>query len=166
MQMFESMDAIRDILIGDDELWKLLYYKPKHGDDDPLQRGSVLESVDVGERHLIINKRLKHTPVTDDLGVDGDEGICRIIFYPAPRRPQSGNYAIARQRVNFDIFVHHSFNDVDMRLSKICDRVNKIIFNERISGIGGVTFVDGNPFVMSDEGYIGYTLTYEFGSVI
>ncbi len=161
MKMFEDLSAIDEVLRNDIDLWKLLYHESKHFDDDPLDKDNILE-YPPEEMFPIIKLRLKHTPVTKDLA---NIQINRIIFYPAPRRSQRGNYATASQEVNFDIFCHRDFNDIDMRLSKLCDRVNELISNRSIAGIGKATFVSGNPFTLADEGYIGYKLTYAFRSL-
>lgn len=161
MNMFDDLDRINTILRTDDELWKLLYYKSNGVNDDILSRPSVLD-MPPNEKFPIINHRLKHTPVTDDLA---DNEICRIIFYPSPRRPQRQSYVIASQSVTFDIFVHRNYNDIDMRLAKICDRVNDLMSHKNIASLGKSEFVSGDPFTMTDEGYVGYTLIYKFGSV-
>src|SRR5699024_5957064 len=98
----------------------------------------------------------------DDLA---DSPICRIIFYPAPRKPQAGNYTVARQEVSFDVIVHKDYNDSDMRLAKITDRLNKIISNEKLTGMGRTLFVDGHPINIPAENYIAYRLAYSFGSL-
>lgn len=160
MNMHDYLAKIDEILRNDVDLWKLLYHKSTHFDDDPLKKENILE-LPPKEMFDIVNLRLKHTPVTKDLA---DIEINRIIFYPAPRRPQSQNYMVATQEINFDIFCHRDFNDVDMRLAKICDRVNEIFSNKHITGMGKVAFVDGRPFTLIEQGYIGYTLIYAFGS--
>lgn len=161
MNMFDELDRINTVLRNDDILWKLLYYKAESIDDDVLNRPSILSLPD-DEKLPIIKLRLKHTPVTNDLA---DIQICRIIFYQSPRRPHESSYKVARQDVNFDIFVHQEFNDADMRLAKICDRINELMSHQYVSGLGRVEFASGKPFVMANEGYMGYTLVYRFGSV-
>lgn len=161
MNMFEDLDKINTILRTDDILWKLLYYKSEWIDDDILSKPSILD-LPPDEMFPIMNLRLKHTPVTKDLV---DHEICRIIFYQAPRRPHRENYKFAEQDVNFDIFVHRDINDVDMRLAKICDRINELFSDNHIASLGKTQFVDGKPFTLTDEGYMGYTLTYRFGSI-
>lgn len=165
MNMYGDLVSINNILRNDSDLWKLLYYKSKNFYDDPLSKPDILTTLPPKELNSIIDLRLKHTPVTDDLAIDDSKGINRIIFYPAPRRPQGGNYEVARQEINVDIFSHKSFNDTDMRLSKICDRVNELFSNKHVAGLGKAEFVNGKPFTLADKGYIGYTLTYRFGSV-
>jgi len=160
MKMFDNLSEIDLIIRNDVDLWKLLYYKSNHWQDDPLTKDSILD-YPIEKQFPIINLRLKYTPVTSDLA---NTEICRIIFYPAQRRPQQNNYMVADQEINFDIFCHANFNNVDMRLSKISDRVNELFSNRRITGMGKATFVSGKPFTLSDKGYVGYTLVYRFGS--
>lgn len=161
MNMYQDLLGIDLILRSDVDLWKLLYYPSTNIQDDPLDKPDVL-SLPPDVKYPAINLRLKHTPVTEDLV---DQKICRIIFFPSPRRPQRGNYKVATQEVDFEIFVHRDFNDTDMRLAKLCDRVNELFSNKRIAGMGKAEFVGGKPFMLGDKGYIGYRLTYSFGSV-
>ncbi|WP_368900853.1 hypothetical protein [Oceanobacillus oncorhynchi] len=158
--MFLEFDEINNILRNDSDLWKLIYYRSTHYYDNPLDKDDIL-LLPPDQKNEIINMRLKPSPVTQDLV---KEAICRIIFHPATRRPQSQSYAVATQFVDFDIFVHHSFNDADMRLTKICDQINGIFNHKHFRGLGKFKFEGGNPFTFEGE-YVGYTLTYSFGSV-
>lgn len=160
MKMNTYLMNIDKILRFDDELWKLMYYRSTNSTDDPLDKESIFD-LDMTETAKIINHRLKYTPTIDDLD---DDKICRIIFIPAIRRPQRQNYMVADQDIDIEIFVHQEFNDGDMRLAKICDRINDLLSDKRVSGMGKMRFINGKPFTLRDKGYIGYTLTYRFGS--
>lgn len=165
MSMHSQLEAIDTLLCNDETLLRLLYYKSKHFSDDILSETSSRPNIlkmDRLKQIEIINHRIKYTPVTKDLV---DNPICRIIFYPSPRKPQRGNYMVADQQIDFDIFVHRDYNDMDMRLSKICDRINDLFSNQRVTGLGKSEFVNGRPFTMANEGYIGYAMTYKFGDV-
>ncbi|GLO66135.1 hypothetical protein [Oceanobacillus kimchii] len=160
MGMHQELMDVRKVIRNDSDLWKLLYYQAENSIHDVLEEPDVL-NFDRAILNEIIKKRLKFTPVTDDLVEDK---ICRIIFYAGTRTTQGGNYAIADQLLNIDIFVHRDFNDVDMRLAKICDRVDFLFNKKRVAGFGKAQFVNGKPFNLSDEGYTGYTLVYKLGS--
>ncbi len=160
--MFSYLDKVNSILRNDSDLWKLLYYKSDNYNDNPLDKPDIL-ALPPAEQYPIINKRLKHTPSTSDLV---EEQLCRIIFYPARRSPSSSfNYATATQEITFDVFVHADYNDTDMRLSKICDHLNDLIFDKKISNLGTAKLRSAQPFILEEQGYIGYTMTYELGSV-
>jgi hypothetical protein len=160
MKMFEQLDRIYMILRGDSDLLKLLYYKSETFSDDPLLKPDVL-TLPPEEKNPIINHRIKHTPVTDDLV---DEQICRIIMYPGDRRSASGNYKLADQRVTVEVFVHRDYNDIDMRLAKICDRLNDLLNDKKLSSIGKSKMVSASPYQLSKQGYMVYRMEYEFGS--
>jgi|SRR5690625_163752 len=160
MSMHKGLMEIDKILRGDSDLWKLLYYKSENVLDDPLDNPDLFD-LDPLELSNIIRHRLKYTPSIDDLD---DDRICRIILSPSNRRAQGGNYFVADQDVDIEVFTHRDYNDADMRLSKLCDRVNKLISDKHIAGMGKMIFVGGRPFTVSEKGYVGYTMTYRFGS--
>lgn len=163
--MYQLLDQIDLVLRNDEKLLRLLYYKSSHFRDDVTveteKRPNILE-LPTRMRLEITDLRFKFTPVTNDLV---DKEICRIVFYPSPRRPDKDSYILADQHIDFDIFVHHEYNDIDMRLPKICDRINELFSHQRVAGIGKSKFTGGKPFTLADKGYIGYKMTYNFGSV-
>lgn len=158
--MFLEFDEINKILRSDSDLWKLMYHRSKNYSDDPLIKDDIL-LFPPAQKNEIINLRLKPSLVTQDLVNDE---ICRLIFHPSIRKPQSQSYAVATQFVDFDIFVHHSYNDADLRLTKLCDKINDIFNHKDFRGLGKFKFEDGQPFTFEGT-YVGYTLTYSFGSV-
>lgn len=165
MNMYENLLQINKVLKSDSDLWKLLYYRSSSLSDDPLNKPDVL-SLPPEERKKIMDLRLKHSPTTDDMALDDNKnGICRLIFFPKKRKPQNQNYFVANQDIVIEIYVHKSFNDIDLRLSRITDRINKLFSNERITGLGKVEFVDGDSFILEGKNYIGYYMIYRFGSM-
>ncbi|NLD45797.1 MAG: hypothetical protein GX660_01165 [Clostridiaceae bacterium] len=159
MKMKDNMIDIFKVLSGDEVLLRLLYYKPKNALDDPLSadKSNVLL---MENKWDIIDDVLKPIPKTDDLE---NQTKCRIMFYPGRRLKQPGNYLTASQYVVFDVLVHFDF-EIDFRMEQICDRLNELVFNQNITGMGGGKYIDGNQ-IRVPEGYIGYRLTYSFGSV-
>lgn len=161
MKMNTYLMNIDKILRFDDELWKLMYYRSTNSTDDPLDKESIFD-LDMVETAKIINHRLKYTPTIK--GLDEDK-VCRIFYYPSRRRLGSGNWMKSDQDVTVDIFVPGEFNDVDMRLSKICDRVNELLFNSKVSNLGKTEIRDAREIILDDIGYMGYRMVYSFGSL-
>lgn len=143
----------------DEELLRLLYYKPESMSDNPLSptKDDVL---DMNEKWDIIEDRIRFSPTAD--GLLDDDPICRILFYQSPRNALKGNYASSIQSFNIDVFVHREFNDVDMRLAWITDHIGTKMSNYYFQNIGTVRFVYGDN-LGAPEGYFGYTTTFEYG---
>ena len=105
----------------------------------------------------------KRSIVVDDLTVERNKG--RVLIYPN-NRYNTYNYNVAKQVVNIDILVPIKMDEVDFRLAWVCDHVNSLLHDERITGLlGKVTFRGGTPIRVGKDSYIGYQLSYEFGSV-
>jgi hypothetical protein len=160
MRMRENLMDIYRSLTQDETLLRLLFYKPSNASDNPLSptKENILDK-SASDKWDIILDRIKTTSKTDDL--DNVEK-CRILFY-AGRRGNTSNYLVANQQIIFDVLCHFSFEDVDLRSSWINDRLNEILFNSRITGIGKITFEGGSP-INAPNNYVGYRLTYSIGS--
>lgn len=161
MMMRENLQDIYRLLTQDETLLRLLYYKPSNYNDNPLDKSkqNILD-MEESEKWKIIQDRIVTTIKTS--GLD-KEKKCRILFYPG-KRHSTGNYLISSQLINFDVLVHIEFDEIDMRLSWICDHLNELLFKNRITGVGKISFVDGDKLLTPDE-YVGYRLIYRFGSV-
>ncbi|NBI28600.1 hypothetical protein [Chengkuizengella marina] len=160
MKMRENMKDLYRLFTTDETLLRLLYYKPTHGNDDPIDESkpNILD-MDVSERWGIIEDRIKTTPTSENLD---KEAKCRLLFYPG-RRSNTDNYYLANQEIYFDVLSHFNYDGRDMRLSWICDHINNLIFDKKITGIGNVLFESGQP-IEAPESYIGYRLRYSIGS--
>lgn len=160
--MRENMKDIYQVLSNDETLLRLLYYKADHLDDDVTvaspKRPDVL-SLPISDKWEIINDVIKNIPKVNDL--DGQKK-CRLLFYPS-RRYSNGSYYSSAQSIVIDVLVHMDYEN-DFRMEWICDRVTDLLSNERITGVGKITFDDGNQ-IGTPADYIGYRLTYSFGSV-
>ena len=158
--MREHFHAFYKVLTADETLLRLLYYKPENALDDPLEvtvdKTNILGRINSQE---LIDEVIKTAPKTDDLTL---EKQCRLFLYMGKRK-NTRNYLYAAQEIVFDVLVNMDWEEKDQRQSWICDRVNELIFHERISGIGKVEFIGGAP-IGAPEGFIGYRLTYEIGS--
>lgn len=161
MDMRKNIQDVYKVLTNDETLLRLLYYKPQDANDSPLatNKPNIL-SMDAVTKWNIIKDVIKPTSKTDDLAV---EPKCRIYFYPARRISSGSNYLFANQQIVFDVMVHFDFEEVDLRLEWICDRINELLFNQRITGFGKISFVEGG-LSPSPEGYLGYRLIYKFTS--
>lgn len=156
----ENLQAFYKALTSDETILRLLYYKPANATDNPLDSSKTnFSDMSVEEKWSIIFDRVMTTPTYNGLDTSP---ICRICFY-AGRRSNTNNYKVADQKIIFDIFTHFEYDSVDLRNSWICDRINELIFDKGITGIGKVTFVDGDG-IASPEGYTGYRLVYSIGS--
>lgn len=164
MKMRENFINIFTTFTNDEQLLRLLYYKPSDAMDDPLDptKPDIL-TMDDETKWDIINDVIKMTNTTSDL--DTVEK-CRIFFYAGRRdRSNNDNYLYSNQELVIDILVHFSFENTDMRLSWICDRINDLVFNERVkNGIGKTVFKGGTPVQSPITNYVTYRLVYEFGS--
>ncbi len=160
MRMRESLQTIYRVLTTDETLLRLLYYKPSDSFDNPLdsEKANILD-MDDSQKWAIIQDVIKTTPSVANLDT---EPKCRICMYHGTR-DNNRNYLIANQKIIFDVLVHFDFDNVDQRLSWICDRLNELMFDKRITGIGRVGFVRGTIIPSSYENYIAYRLIYEFG---
>jgi hypothetical protein len=158
--MRENMQDIYKVLTSSEKLLRLLYYKPINATDDPLSisKTNILDMPEL-TRWEIIQDRIKTTPKVDDL--DKNQ-ICRLLFFPG-NRDKTNNYLISDQDIVFDILVHFVYEDADQRMEWICDVVNELLFNQKITGMNNISYIGGNQ-INVPQGYIGYRLTYKFGS--
>lgn len=152
------MSDIYKLLTGDETLLRLLYYKPQNALDNP-QSTSKTNVLSMNNKWDIILDRIKTVPKTDDLI---NEAKCRLLFYPG-KRSSTRNYLFAGQEIVFDIMVHFEFEEVDLRQESILDRLNELICNEKITGIGKTIFKGGGQ-ISAPEKYVGYRVIYSIGS--
>lgn len=136
---------ISDIFINDEQLMRLLVYKPEDENSkryipDPLDPS--LENIIGSEDYWdYVDDRVVLGEKTSDL-VEKD--ICRIYIYEGRRRPVFDSYIVANQEFCVDVFIHETY-DKDMRISRINDRINELISIQRVVGMGKVEYKAGNP---------------------
>jgi hypothetical protein len=153
--MRENLIELYKVFYNNQPLLKLLNYPSTSYYDDPLAKP------DITDRN-IKNDLIKRSIVVDDLTVERNKG--RVLIYPNGRYNTS-NYIVAKQAVNIDILVPIKMDEVDFRLAWVCDHVNSLLHDERITGLlGKVAFRGGTPIRLGKDGYVGYQLSYEFGS--
>ena len=157
MNLTNYLTTIYKILTQDEELKRLLIYKPKNALDDPLSESKP----DIGNDWKQINKVIKMTPKTDDFS---KEALCAVRFYLGLRPESFDNTMVASQDIVFDIYAHYTFDEVDMRMTKIADRVNKLIKNKRI-GANKARIRISTTITNPPNGFTAHKLVFKFGSV-
>jgi hypothetical protein len=71
---------------------------------------------------------------------------------------------VTSQDIVFDIYAHYTFDEVDMRLAKITDRVNKLIKNKRV-GANKARLRMATTITNPPNGFTAHKLVFQFGSV-
>lgn len=148
------------VINADNHLWRLLYYPT-----DPLNptKAEVRTLPDFNSTDPLKNiskTRIVRAPKTDNLTT---QPICRLCMYFG--NGDSLNRAVSDQDVIFDVYAHiDTFEINESRSLKIIDRLNKLLNESKVTGVGkiqsGRRFIIGSP----PAGYIGYKVIYTFGS--
>ncbi len=161
MNMRGNLMDIYKILTADETLLRLLYYPATSLDDSPLSesKANILDKSD-SEKWDIIEELIKKTDKANDLTT---ESRCRVCVYMGNRRSTNNN-AVSNQQVIFDIYSPIEWDDVDFRLTWICDTINDLFGGQRITGLGK-TENDIGGRITTVSGFIGYRLIYDFGSI-
>lgn len=161
MEIYNHILEVYDVFTNDEELLRLLYYPSEHFNDDPLdeKKDNILDRSDKWD---IIQDRIKFTPNTEELD---DYKKCRICFYAGKRTGNKRNKFDKNQEVIFDILVHRSFHESDLRMYKIAKRINNLILNGKFSSFGQVRELDASPLGQVAKGYFGYRTPYLFGEL-
>ena len=165
MKMLKYLTDIHKLLAKDENLLRLLYYKPKSFDDDPL---SPLKPNIIGsdKEKSIVASSIVRSHKTTDLSLDNK--ICRLCVYPGQRdnKAYKTSRLAADQDIVIDIYANiEAFDNIDFRLAKICDYVDERFFDQPITGIGKMDFQAGRLINTSPEGHFGYRLFYSFTSM-
>lgn len=165
MSMHKNFTDIINVLNFDETLLRLLYYPPADlvkSTPDPLD-SSLANILDIDTDWKIRNNNIMFTPKIDDLVVD--KPICRLLVYLGRRTPYTNNFLIAQQQLYIDVLCHHSFENGDLRSSRINDRLNELFVGEKITGIGKFDYVSGGQIGTVTREYVGFQNVYSFGSV-
>jgi hypothetical protein len=163
MGMYVDFLDIIKYLKSDEELNRLLYYKPEDVGNDVLDPLDVslpnIMDMDLEQRSEIINKRIRKSAKYTDLETDE---ICRLYVYAGLRSP-NGNYKTANQELRIDILCHSDFENGDLRSLRISDRLNEMFCQSRLVGIGQMDFVGGRQINAPYE-YTGYQVVFEYST--
>lgn len=164
MGMYEDFLDIIKYLKSDEELNRLLYYSPEDvGNDvlDPLDESLPnIMDMDLEVKSEIINKRIMKSSKYKDLENDK---ICRLYVYAGGRRPSNSNYASANQELVIDILSHSDFENADLRSLRISDKLNQMLSQSRLVGIGQMDFVGARQINAPYE-YVGYQVIFEYST--
>lgn len=160
MGMYDNLIDIVRLFHNDETLLRLLHYPPTNYNDiaDPLDN-SLNNIMDIDDDWTIRDKVIMLAPKSDDLE---DEPICRVYLY-AGRRTPTKNYLVANQEIIVDILCHSNY-EKDLRSMRISDRINELLFDERITGMGKVDYVGGGQ-ISAPSNYVGYSHRYVLGNV-
>lgn len=162
MNLKELSDSVNGILL-DEHLLRLLCYAPKSAIDDPLSpsKPDILTMKDQRAKWELIKYHLMNAVNFYDLD---SNAISRLVFYPGNGKGAKQNYLFANQEYTFDIYTHYTNQNLDRRIELISDRINELICNKRIAGIGKTLFLARHPIVSTSlpNGYVGFRIIYEF----
>lgn len=157
--MREVVSNIYQLLINDEQLLRLLWYKPQQLDGiDPLDP-ALLNVKDMADYWDIVNNRIMLAEKENDLV---NEPICRLYISAGRRRPVFNNYLLATQEIVISMYIHEDF-EMDMRSAWISDRINELIALEYVEGAMNqrMEFVAGNARVAPIQ-YRRYDLIFEY----
>ena len=162
MGLYDDLLGIFIHLRNDEELNRLLYYSPENlgsGIEDPLSPSlpNILE-MDAEKLAEIRNEHIMKSDKADDLV---EKQICRIYMYAGRTSDYGRVDLLTKQELVIDVFVHSRYEEGDFRLSRIKDRLNEILVNSHVAGIGKMDFSEGNPR-SAPPNYRGYELVYTF----
>ncbi len=165
MGMYKNIQDILKAVRFDEELLRLLYYKPEDYLSktlDPLdERLPNILDMDLGKQWEIRDERIMVTPKDDDLT---NKRICRIFVYFGDRSPQRGNYKMAEQDLIVDVICHSDFENGDIRSTRIGDRLNQIFALSNVTGVGKMNYVRGRLLNRVPSQYVGFQHIYSLGS--
>lgn len=155
----DAINNIYQVLISDEELLRLLYYKPKSArNPDPLsdELPNILDK-DISELWDFRDERIVQAEKTSDLV---DKEICRMYVSMGRRRGRFDNDRLVNQEVIIGVFTHESYDD--LRQEWIMDRINELIALERFnSTYGRLEYVAGDPRV-APRFYSSFIHVYRF----
>ncbi|MCM3161011.1 hypothetical protein [Metabacillus litoralis] len=181
-KLSSNIKDILQVLISDEKLMRLLYYKARNYLDNVLEdnpdnenyRPNILNNdkeslfksgVVNGNPQAkidIITDRIKSAPKYDDLA---DNEKCRLCFYLGDTTT-TGNFVHNDQEVIFDVLTHVEYEEKDFRNSKIIDRLNELLFHRNITGVGKFIFTGASRQEDLVENYTCYRVTYKYGSMM
>lgn len=157
MTLQNNLLDVFKIMRNDEQLLRLLTFPSEdysEGVLDPLDSNlqNILDNPNKEETMKIKDDVIYKIPKTDDLET---RAICRIYTYAGRRTPTRTNFLYADQDVVFDLIVHDSFENGDLRSSRIVERLNELFATEDVTGIGKMLYEGGDP-ISAPKNYIGY----------
>lgn len=158
MDMRKNLVDVYNTLNKDETLLRLLHYKPTNFLDDPLdkKKQDILKLPSEEKWNVIRNVLIPGMKV-DDLETSQK---CRVMLFMGDRDGMH-NDEYSSQSVTIDILIGTTIDNIDFRLAWVCDRINKLLHKNNITGLSKLRFKNGRPF-NAPHGYVGYRLLYKF----
>lgn len=147
----KDLDILVNLILKNDRLKKLLYYSTK----DALTQAPVSLEAALD----MFGKQIKIVP---KLKVDYNEW-CYVIISFDNFTTNMTNPAFRDNIISFDIVCHFNqwqLTDFKLRPYLIAAEIDTMLQNQRLTGIGEITFLGANQIVLSDE-FAGVTLMYQ-----
>lgn len=147
--LFKFMNNIEVVLIQDEELVRLLTYKPEGYDTvtqekipEPLS-DSLPNLVDNSPEYWkLVKDRIRKGDKRTDVN---DDSKCIIYIQEGRDRSIFGNAFFVEQEVLLSILVHEDYED-DWRMSRIRDRVFELLIHQQnMAGFGKFESVGSDP---------------------
>ena len=156
--MREVIGNVYQILINDEQLLRLLKYKPKNKTKvDPLD-STLPNIIDSDDYWDFVDERILLTNKIDDIE---SKELCRLYISSGRRRANGNNHLMANQQIVIDCFVHEDYQS-DLRSEWILDRLNDLLALENIEGsIGKIDYVKSDP-ASAPSKYQRYVHYYEY----
>lgn len=148
--LYSFMIAIESVLINDEDLLRLLTYKPMGYDEkkqekilDPLDRRLPnLCDTNSKEYWTLVKDRIRKGDKRTNIN---DDSKCIIYLQEGRERSIWGNAFQVEQEVILSILIHEDYED-DYRMSRIRDRVYALLINQAgMAGFGKFDSVGGDP---------------------
>jgi hypothetical protein len=148
--LYLFMTRIEKILIQDEELLRLLTYKPMGFDEkaqtaipDPLSSDLPnLVDVNSSEYWTLVKDRIRKGDKRTNIN---DDSKCVIYLQEGRERSIWGNAFQVNQEVILSILVHEDYED-DFRMSRIRDRVYELLIHKKgMAGFGKFESIGGDP---------------------
>lgn len=155
----DGIQRIYKVLSEDEEIVRLLWYLPYNTvRPDPLSE-ALPDLVDFDKDLYwdIVDERILLRQKLNDIE---DKKLCRIYLIAGKNRPVFNNHLLSEQ--DFEIFIYtHDDYESDMRNTWISDRINNLIVNKGLAGIGEVQMKGSDPLASPKE-YTLYRHRYSF----
>lgn len=164
MSKYDHLINFFKVISQDDKLLRLLVHRSKNISDDPLSP-SKPNIVGSSEHINVIKENIIRAPKFTDLP---NKAICRLCVYLGhnlKNRNRMKSEKVFIQEIVIDVYVHiDEYEVIDIRSLKICDRLNDLLYDQRISGVSKVDSPETYSIPNAPEGYIGYKMIFSFGS--
>lgn len=152
LSLEKDFSIIINLLLNDETLKKLLYYNVE--DCLFLPNLTVEQSLEVGKNNIKIIPKLKLGEVLKNY----------ILISFDNFSPNAGNPEYRDNYIIFDVVCDYDFwglSDIgQLRPYKIAGQIDKLVDNQKLSGIGTTTFTGAGQLLLDDQKG-GVTMMYE-----